>query len=724
MTDTLDRLYQLLPLVYRQRDYAAGHPLRALLQVIGEQAQVVGEDIAQLYENWFIETCEGWVVPYLGDLVGYRPVFEGEGPNPVNPDQQKILIPRRGVADTILFRRRKGTLALLEELTFSTAGWPARVVEFYKLLAQTQSIQRLRPERGRTVDLRNGQALRDLATPFEQIAHTIDVRRINPQAGFQRGFFNLLNVGVFVWRMKSFSVTAAPAFCWDRRAFRYTFSSLGNDSQLYVKPRREESPASIAGLHNLPVPIQREDFAARMADYYGPNKSLQIFQGFKCKEQPEQICQTPVPIDRVVAADLSDWDHYQPHWHQVLVDPETGRLIAGAGLAEHGIWVTYQYGFLAELGGGEYERPLSGQAMYRISKYEVICRLGQPDEETFSLGLNDRPIGIVLDRLKSDTSAKIIIEIMDNEAYSEPINFELRAGQQITLRAANGKQPIIRLLDYKLNALDSFSVKGGAGSRFGLDGLLIEGRSVSVGGDLAALTIRHCTLVPGWSLEPDCYPTDPNEMSLTLAPKSAMTVTIERSIIGSIQVAQNEVWTDPSRIVISDSILDATTPELEALSAGECRHAHAMLTVKNSTVIGEIDTHAIELAENSIFIGLVRVARRQIGCMRFCYVDHTLPESRTPRRFNCQPELAMQHTQDEIAVKARVTPRFRSTTFGAATYAQLTDTTASEIMTGAEDQGEMGVYHHLYNNQRLANLAARLKEFTPADMEVGLILVT
>ena len=63
MIDPADRLFDLLPVVHRQRDAAAGWPLRALLRVIGEQANLIEADIERLYENWFIETCEAWVVP-------------------------------------------------------------------------------------------------------------------------------------------------------------------------------------------------------------------------------------------------------------------------------------------------------------------------------------------------------------------------------------------------------------------------------------------------------------------------------------------------------------------------------------------------------------------------------------------------------------------------------------------------------------------------------------
>ncbi len=71
MNKNPDRLYQLLPTIYRQRDAEQGWPLQALLRVITEQVNVVEDDIAQLYENWFIETCQDWVVPYIGDLIGY-----------------------------------------------------------------------------------------------------------------------------------------------------------------------------------------------------------------------------------------------------------------------------------------------------------------------------------------------------------------------------------------------------------------------------------------------------------------------------------------------------------------------------------------------------------------------------------------------------------------------------------------------------------------------------
>src|SRR5206468_3738588 len=64
-----DRLYNLLPAIYRERDAAEGYPLRALLGTIGEQAALVEGDIRRLYDDLFIETCRDWVIPYIGELV-------------------------------------------------------------------------------------------------------------------------------------------------------------------------------------------------------------------------------------------------------------------------------------------------------------------------------------------------------------------------------------------------------------------------------------------------------------------------------------------------------------------------------------------------------------------------------------------------------------------------------------------------------------------------------
>ncbi|MGZ5043272.1 MAG: hypothetical protein ACXV8P_00650 [Methylobacter sp.] len=762
-----DRLYKLLPYIYQLRDHEKGEPLRALLQVITKQVDIVEKDIGQLYENWFIETCEDWVVPYLGDLIGYTPVHEAGEPGEITTPQgklrNKILIPRREIANTIRYRRRKGSAALLEQLANDVAGWPARVVEFYKLLSYTQALQFYKSrsamqtphlqscKRGRTVDLRWSDALNRLDGPFDEIAHTVDVRRINSR--LTQGRYNIPSVGLFVWRLKAYSVTKTPAASLVQRNC-YTFSVLGNNTPLFTHWERETEPTQIAGLHNLPVPISRHDFAETVvikgeeklrasAAYYGENKSLAIW----APDWPVKDAIQPVPRENIIPADLSDWERYRPVKGTVAVDPVLGRILFPPRQApNNGVKVSYHYGFSADIGGGEYARTVSQpleHKIYQIGADQQLTSINQG----YAQWLADQ------ENHKNDPEAKpfqnAVIEITDSGLYEEQLNIKLKKGQSLQIRAANHKRPVIRFSDRP----DQFSVSGDPdingdpNNYFIVDGLLIEGRGLQVEGEIAGIVIRHSTLVPGWSLDPDCEPSQLEEPSIDITNANPC-ITIEHSIIGSIQVNINEVGLDPILIRISDSILDATGsdcdgPACEAIGASGSNTAHAILTVARSTIFGRIHSHAIELAENSIFMGVIRVARRQLGCMRFCYVR---PLSRTPKRYNCQPDLAEQAAEVQLIQAAiaagqpkpdkamidaaklieqeRVRPQFNSHRYGTPTYCQLASGCAEEIKRGADDESEMGVFHDLFQPQREANLRARLEEYIPARADVGIILAS
>ena len=291
-----ERLYQLLPYVHRLRDAEAGEPLRQLLEVIGEQVGVLEDDIARLYDNWFIETAESWVVPYIGALIGYTPVSEAGPPADLLDERglarDAVLIPRREVANTLGFRRRKGSLALLEELSKAVAGWPARAVEFYRLLGWAPHLGHdysggaaIGLAGHALADLRDGKAMAAIDSPFDASGHSVDVRRVNSVR--TRGRFNIPSVGVFAWRLRPYPVTSTPAKrLSDIGDQCFSFSAIGHDTQLFTRPDPEVASTTIAGPLNLPAPIGRQAFEQRSGshpavtqaspDYYGEGRSLTI----------------------------------------------------------------------------------------------------------------------------------------------------------------------------------------------------------------------------------------------------------------------------------------------------------------------------------------------------------------------------------------------------------------------------------------------------------------
>jgi len=744
MSANPDRLYELMPVVYRMRDAEQGYPLRDVLRVLSRQANVLEQDIGRLYDNWFIETCDDWVVPYIGDLLGYSLLPEAatladEGAHAARLG--RVLAPRADVANTIDARRRKGTLSLLEDLARDAAGWPARAVEFYRRLGWTQHLDHQHPHRGGTADLRDPGVMQRIAWAdgaFDPLAHSVDLRRLGSR--HQRGRYGIPDVGLFVFRLRSYPVTATPAYCLEERGPQcFSFSALGNDTPLFQRPDEETQPTHIAEEHNLPVPLRRYRFAERgpQAAYatvspalYGSGKSVLIY----APDWPAKGQGLPVPIEALIPADLSAW-RYQVPRGRVAVDPETGRLLFPASQRpKRGVWVSYHYGFAADLGGGEYARVVP--ELENATRYLVHAAL--PSANPAPAPLPPGQFTSIADALNAWTQAKVadptlhalIIELAESGIYEGSVDLQLAAGEAIQLRAAERTRPILRLLDVRASQPDALNIGGGAGSRVLLDGLMIVGRGVEVHGpddtdsaqpqpDLCELVIRHCTLVPGWALQCDCDPKRPGEPSVTLDGTRAA-LRIEQSIVGAISVVSPVRRGEPPSLQICDSIVDATGIERTALGAPDEAVAYVEASFRHCTVIGQVQAHSIRLAEDCLFASSVRVLRRQLGCMRFCYLP---PGSRTPQRFHCQPDLALaavpqaQQAQETL----RVVPQFRSLRYGSPDYARLDDDTCAEISAGASDQSAMGVYHDLYEPQRGANLAWRLQEYVPADIDAGIL---
>lgn len=735
-----DSVYALLPEILRERDEReaatpGSSPLRDLMSVIQAEIDALHGGLEQLYDDWFIETCASWVVPYLADLVG-RGLLRPLGPIPSDrrraTARARLIVPRRDVANTIAHRRRKGTLHLLEDLAEDVAAWPARAAESYRLLGWDQHLDHLHLDRGGTVDVRDVDGLVALNGPFDRLAHRVDVRTVDVQQPWTQGRWNIASVALHVWRLGSYPITRAPARALDQIAGNaYTFSVFGNDAPLFARPEREPQLA-IATERDRPVPITRHALARDIGALYGRNRSLFVEVAHEAQGgEGQSIAFEPIEAREVLVTSLrrsdgsdgwpdlawprGDPEHSAPR-PRIAIDPEAGRLMfppEEEGLDR--VRVSYRYGFSAAMGGGEYRR----------SVYD-------PDSGPFTvipLGVGERHTTLAeavaawhASSVGGQRRAPGIIEIMDSDVYGGPVDITVGEGESLQLRARVGARPVIRILDTHVDKREALTVKG-AGC-FTLDGLLVEGRGVEVRGDIRELRIRHSTLVPGWALDGDCNPQHGGEASLRIRAKRT-TVSIEQSILGPIHVLHDEVANAPYRIRIADSILDGNRPSEPVIQRATGGAAHVVLDIRRTTVIGRILAHAVELGEDAIFLGGLSVERRQVGCLRFCYVPEPL---RTPSRYRCQPETAVAEFaaagKTDPLLEARIVPRFTTRRYGKPGYAQLRLDCADEVREGASDEAEMGAFHDLYQPQRISNLRMRLDESTPAAMDAGLIFAT
>src|SRR5215213_7952952 len=119
--DYAQRLYARVPAHYRVYDAEQELPLLALLQVVGAQVAHVRQDLDALWDNFFIETCDEWAVPYLAALVGTNLLA-----HPVGQSN------RLDVRNTVIWRRSKGTPRMLRALGQDISGWPTDLAEFFQ----------------------------------------------------------------------------------------------------------------------------------------------------------------------------------------------------------------------------------------------------------------------------------------------------------------------------------------------------------------------------------------------------------------------------------------------------------------------------------------------------------------------------------------------------------------------------------------------------------------
>jgi hypothetical protein len=439
------RMYELLPAIYRIRDADQGGAFQALLAVIADQVGILEEDLAQLYDDQFIETCADWAIPYIGDLIGWRQLH-GFAP--------RVSSPRAEVAHTIAYRRRKGTAAILEQLARDVTGWNARVVEFFQLLVWTQYMNHIRPSSWYAPDLRMWEPLERLNTPFDAVARTVDVRRI----ASGRGKYNIANIGIFLWRLTAYPLTESPAFRLD--GHRFLFHPLGYDEPLFTKPVTEDEVTHLADPINVPAPISRRVLDAYLQMYYGDGKSIFV--------------NGVTDLTKIVVCDLTGWGHTPPAGH-IAIDPVLGR-IAFADEQTDPPLVTFHYGFSADMGGGEYDRAATLDDLLKPVK-------------TFPA-----PAATIQDALNAVAVGGGAVEISDSGRYSETLAINVNTSQRIELRSANWNRPTLMLTS-------DLQITGGRESTVTLNGLLICGGVLRVpatgGNQLQTLRLRHCTLVPG-----------------------------------------------------------------------------------------------------------------------------------------------------------------------------------------------------------------------------------
>ncbi|MDT8854067.1 hypothetical protein RNZ50_03270 [Paracoccaceae bacterium Fryx2] len=739
-----DALFALLPAIHRQRDderaglsppppgTEATGPLRALLGVLATEGGRVEDDIRALLDDWFIETCADWVVPYIGDLLGVRGLRDIATPG---------FSRRALVANTLSYRRGKGVARVIEQLAQDATGWRAVAREMFLQLGGTQHVNHLRPD-ARTADLHRSAVFDPPQRPFGTMAHRIDVRSV----ALGRGRFNIPHVAVFLWRLQAYALARAePAPGGPSDGF--VTGLAGTDAPLFNPPRSDAGTADRSDLRSVPGPLRRRALhdeleARRQALAEGRPLPRLWFD-----ERPEALSPAvltleldgvAVPPERLEVCDLASWRQpadsrdytvAQPDGSTVTVplpieaaiDPQLGRLRLAPARAGASVRLTHAYGFPGDIGAGPYNRRAALEPL--LAERPVTFAAGVAREAQSPSAGTHLTLADALAAWRAEPPGSFgVIALMDSGRHGGDLTgadaITVPEGSRLLILGAGWpalpdpdgppgsliRQPgVIEPAAVLPRILGAVEVQGTApaGSETPgeliLDGLLLEQGLSVLDGHLGRLSLDHLTLRPG------------GPGVGVAAGNPDLVLTAHRSILAALDLP-----VPLAGLRLTDCIVDARP---DAISAPQ-----AMLEICDSTVLGTTTCLGLE-ASGVIFAGPVTVTRLQTGCVRYSSLG---AGSITPRRFRCQPQLALEGAApaELPAIEARLRPAFTAETFGQPGYAQLAVTCAPEILRGGEDGDEMGAWRFLHQPQRLSNLRNLLPDYLPFGLEAGLFFET
>lgn len=545
-----DRLWNLLPPIYRLMDQGptpgAPGPLQELVNRIGAQAAELRRNTDRLWENQSIETCDDWVIPYIGDLVATRLV------SCLDAAAQRI-----DVAKTIYYRRRAGTVGVLEELAADIASRDARVVEFFRRMGRTRhqfdpplSYQIENPltgpigftgntlqitegligaysstPAGGFADLRNTYAASNTGSAFDEYFYTADLRA----GGQTLGHFNIRNLGVFIWWLRAFPISAATPVLSKSPTPCLTFDPTGREIPLFAASQRV-GQQSQWGEHwvspdewELPVAIRETLWATAPQNLWST--------GFS----PQSLSVGMIAGGAGAALPLA----------QLKIHPERGIfsfLLPGSnkpGPAPVGtLAVCYNFGLLGEIGAGAFDT-------------SILSPLPTPLPPT-TVNITGGP-STNLDNSFAPLTAAGTALFDDSLTYAGPTKtLNVPEGATIALAALDGQRPVLRWNDTNPQQWEIHGdAKSGSSTptQLIIQGLLLQGADIHLTGSFDSVYLRMTTVDPGtiFVATPGVKPPSPPPFygsaidGMPLRPSviyiqgSVTNLVLERSITGPIR---------------------------------------------------------------------------------------------------------------------------------------------------------------------------------------------
>jgi hypothetical protein len=661
------------------------------------------------------------VIPYVADLLATKLVAS------LDARGQRL-----DVAKTIYYRRRKGTVAILEEIASDITGWDARVVEFFRRLSRTR--HSLDPEIGLPsatddpggnralqlaeglvgfwtqtdiggwADLRNVYGASQAQSPFstgaplkppsafDEYFHTADFRKGRGRSGW----YGISKLGVFLWRLESFGVDfTTPVPADPANPICYTFDPTGREVPLFAASSRAFGDAWVSPQEwQLPTPISTPLLQSALTNSQLENLYASIDpDGTTLLPNSLGVFTQPATsYDLIDASEVTTYPEAANTSHQIMLVPETGRLAVLHPPLNGPLFVTYHYGFSSAIGAGPYDRRVLGQSA-NPAPGPLSSVKGGGGDLAAKLGA---------------MGAVGTLAIGDSLTYTS--TSDLTGIVQVTVQAANNSRPLIRLPAPAPNPTEWTLTGIGPNSDLVLEGLFVSGGDIVLAGTFDTVTLTCCTFDPGsapsggFAKSIDGRDLIPCHLWVEAKVKQLV---VDRCILGPLQTRANG---DIETLTVSDSILQGLAGE-SAINLVD-----GVVQLDRCTVLGPAHVHRLYASE-CILDEVVIVENAQDGCVRFS-------------AWSTGSVLPRKYESVEIGPGS---PLFTSRDFGRPGYVQLLQSVDNAIVSGApgatisagaENGSEMGAFARQKNPIKERSLLIKYQEFMPLGLVPVLIYVT
>lgn len=366
---------------------------------------------------------------------------------------------------------------------------------------------------------------------------------------------------------------------------------------------------------------------------------------------------------RPIARSLCCWDRalspaLKPG--EIAIDAERGRIAFPAGDVPAGVLsADYRYAAGHAIGAGPHARVDLPAALL------TVARTRDAQFSTLQAAIAAAPDG---------ASIPVVIEILDSAVYEEALTIDNRnfpAG--LTIQAAALQNPYIVKPALAPQAL---RVQNSTISALTLDGLTFSGGALQIGGTVAALALRYCSL-------------QPTTATLQINQAARCNIAMSACISGAVVVVA------PSgRFAAEDSVLQHALATVELPTAASAlQFANGEIALDRCTAFGSVTANAGRVS-NSLCYGQLSLTSGY--CVRFSRI----PSDYIAAAFRC----------------TSATPIFVSTVWGDAGYMVLHHNSASALLRGGEEGGEIGAFYGFGLPWRSQNIGLRLAESIPAGL--------